>query len=163
MFLTALCVMLLIPAPDELLFEIQQNPEDSVVITGTFMGYSLGDYYHAAFIDGNGDLFSAWAPTARTPGLGIFLFQHKGEQVEVTIVNVLTYIREAGDIICSFVMDARTDSETYQEWYALTSEEYGIFTESDFIEHYGSPELDEPTFLEYEYLQETGAEFLYII
>lgn len=163
MNLLLLFALLLVPAEQEILFEIQENPEDSVIIEGIFMGYSLGDYYHAVFTDENGDLFSAWAPTARTPGLGIFLFLYIGEPVEVTIVNVRTTIWEAGDIICAFVMDARAGEETYQDWYGSVSEEYGIFTQFDFAEHFGTPELDGPPFVEYVYLEETGASYRNVV
>ncbi len=126
------------------------------MITAVFLGYSVGDYYHAAFAHDNGDLFTAWAPTARNPGLGVFLFLHKGAPLNVTIVNVLTYILEAGgNIICPIVMDASTDMETYTQWYQTVSDEFGIITNQEFSTHFGEPEFNEPQFLEYEYLQET--------
>ncbi len=158
MHFLAICALFLNPAVEqEFVYEVQQSPEDSVVITGVFMGYSLGDYYHAAFTHENGDLFTAWAPTARNPGLGGFLFQHRGELVEVTILNALTSVQEAGEIICSTVMDARTEHETYYQCYERTSEEYGITTNQEFSLHFGEPEFNEPPFMEYEYLQESGA------
>ncbi len=163
MYLLALCLMLLVPLEQEFLFEIQQGPENSVVIEGTFMGYSLGDYYHAAFTDENGNLFTAWAPTARTPGLSNYLFQHRGEVVKITVVNVLTNIPEAGDIVCAFVMDARTDEDTYQGWYASVLGEFGISAQQEFDDHFGAAELEEPLFVEHEYLEETGGEYRNII
>ena len=161
MHLFAVITLLLNPAVEqEFIYEVQQSPEDSVVITAVFMGYSVGDYYHAAFTHDNGDLFTAWAPTARNPGLGVFLFQHIGDPVEVTIVNVLTCIWEAGgNILCPTVMDASTKVETYSQWYERASEAFGITTNQEFSEHFGEPEFNEPLFLEYEYLLETGASY----
>lgn len=159
MYLLAVCALLLNPAEQEFLFDIQTEPEDTLIIEATFMGYSLGDYYHAAFADENGDLFTAWAPTVRTPCLGVFLFQHRGEPVEVTIVNVLTYIPEAGDIICPILMDAGVEQETYSQWYDRVSEELGIDTWQELNNHFGEPETTEAPFIEYEYLQETGASY----
>lgn len=159
MHLFALITLLLNPAVEqEFIYEVQQSPEDSVVITAVFMGYSLGDYYHPAFTLDNGDLFSVWAPAARNAGLGVFLFQHIGEPVEVTIVNVLIYIPEAGgNMLCPTVMDASTEVETYSQWYERISEEFGITTNQEFNMLFGEPELNVPPFIEYEYLQETGA------
>jgi len=159
MHLLALMALLLNPAVErEFIYEVQQSPDDSVVVTACFMGYSLGDYYHAAFTHDNGDIFTAWAPTARNPGLGVFLFQHRGDPVEVTIVNVLTYVWEVGDnIMCPTVMDASTLMETYSQWYERISEEFGITTNQEFSEHFGEPEFNEPPFMEHEYLQESEA------
>ncbi|MEA3266697.1 MAG: hypothetical protein U9P42_07120 [Candidatus Fermentibacteria bacterium] len=161
MFFLTVFALLSNPAVEqEFIYEIQQSPDDSVVVTACFMGYSLGDYYHAAFTWENGDLFTAWAPTARNPGLGVFLFQHRGDIVEVTIVNVLTYVWEAGDsIMCPTVMDASTPLETYSQWYERISEEFGITTNQEFSEHFGEPEFNEPLFIEYEYLQESEASY----
>ena len=110
MHLFAVIALLLNTAVEqEFVYEVQQSPEDSVVITAVFMGYSVGDYYHPAFTCDNGDPISAWAPVASNPGLGVFLFQHIGDPVEVTIVNVLMYIPEAGgNMLCPTVMDAST-------------------------------------------------------
>ncbi len=164
MYFLAVFALLSSPAVEqEFIYEIQQSPEDSVVITAIFMGYSLGDYYHAAFTHDNGDLFTAWAPTSRNPGLGVFLFQHRGDPVKVTIVNVLTYVREAGEIICPTVMDARTNQETYHQWYDRTSEEFGITTNQEFSEHFGEPEFNEPPFIEYEYLLRSGASYRQVL
>lgn len=159
MYFLAVFALLLNPAVErEFIYEVQQSPEDSVVITAVFMGYSVGDYYHAAFTHDNGDLFTAGAPTARNPGLGVFLFQHRGEPVEVTIVNVLTYIWEVGgNCMCPTVMDASTQVETYSQWYARTSEEFGITTNQEFSEHFGEPEFIVPPFIEHEYLMQSGA------
>ncbi|MCK5035714.1 MAG: hypothetical protein KAS73_07475 [Candidatus Sabulitectum sp.] len=165
MYFLAVFALLSSPAVEqEFLYEIQQSPDDSVVVTACFMGYSLGDYYHAAFTHDNGDLFTVWAPTARNPGLGVFLFQHIGDPVEVTIVNVLTYVWEAGDnIMCPTVMDASTQVETYSQWYERTSEEFGITTNQEFSEYFGEPEFNEPSFIEYEYLQESGASYRQVL
>ncbi|MCP4647607.1 MAG: hypothetical protein GY852_07715, partial [bacterium] len=114
---------------------------------------------HAAFTDEKGNLFTAWAPTNRTPGLGIFLFLHRGEPLEVTIVNVLTYVPEAGEIHCAFLMDAQSDEESYLQWYMRSSEEFGISTAQEFKDYFGDMEVNEPLFSEYEYLEETGASY----
>lgn len=163
-FLTAFALLSSPAVEQEFIYEIQQSPDDSVVVTARFMGYSLGDYYHAAFTCENGDLFTAWAPTFRNPGLGVFLFQHRGDIVEVTIVNVLTYVREAGDnIMCPTVMDAGTLVETYSQWYERTSEQFGITTNQEFSEHFGEPEFNEPPFIEYEYLLQSGASYRQVL
>jgi len=78
-------------------------------------------------------------------------------------MNVLTYVREAGEIICPTVMDALTDQETCHQWYDRTSEESGITTDQEFSEYFGEPELNEPLFLEYEYLLRSGASYRQVL
>lgn len=162
MYLLAVCVLLLYPAEQELLFEIQTEPEDTLIIEAIFMGYSLGDYFYAEFTDENGDLFTVDPPTDRTPGLGIFLFLHRGELVEVTVVNVLTFVPEAGECIFPMVMDAGTEQETYSQWYTRTIEELGISTAHELRTHFGFPETTEEPFLSNEYILETGAGYRHI-
>ncbi len=158
MYLLAVCALLLNPAEQEFLFDIQTEPEDTLIITATFLGYSLGDYFYAEFIDENGDIFTVAPPTDRTPGLGVFLFQHRGEPVEVTVVNVLTFIPEAGECIFPVVMDVGTEQESYSRWYERTAEELGMTEAHDLRNHFGNPETTEEFFLD-EYIQETGASY----
>ncbi len=163
MYLLAVCALLLNPEPLENLFEVQTRPEDTLITTATFMGYSLGDYFYAEFTDENGDIFTVDPPTDRTPGLGIFLFLHRGESVEVTLVNVLTFIPEAGECIFPVVMDAGTEQESYSQWYERTVEELGVTEAHDLRNHFGNPETTEEPFLSNEYILETGSRYSSIL
>ena len=163
MYLAVICGLLLNPAPGEDLFEIQTAPEDTLVITVTFMGYSLGDYFYAEFTDENGDLITVDPPPDTTPGLGVFLFQHRGELMEVTFVNVLSYIPEAGEGIFPAVLNACVEQETYEDWYSRVSEELGLSTAHELRTCYGNPETTEEYFDSNDYITQTGANYRAIL
>lgn len=158
MFLT----LILNPQVEEYIFEVQVEPEDSLVITAEFMGYTMGDYYYAVFADEEGNLFSASAPGK--VGLDIFLFQHRYESMEIIIVNVYSYIPEIGEA-ADFpqVMDASTPEESYIVWHQALTENEGLVTQEDFWDRFGDPTLTEDLFDDIEYRNETGAVYRSIL
>lgn len=124
---------------------------DTVTVSGTFAGFSLGDYYHAVILLESGEMVTAWAPRSNTPGLDIFLFQHRWDLVDVTVVDIPSDIPEAGELFLPTVVDAFSEG-SYTDWYLQVSEEFGIETQQQFIEHFGDPAIDEPLFDEWAYV-----------
>lgn len=134
-----------------LALEPEPDVPDTVEITGMFAGYSLGDYYHAVIIDDEGQMFTLWAPNPQTPGLDVFLFQHRGELVSVKAVERSVVLFEAGNQLITIAVDARTQEETYSQWFERISLEYGIETGADFHEVFGDPAVTEELVNELEY------------
>lgn len=124
---------------------------DTVTIAGTFAGYSLGDYYHAVFLLEDGEMVTAWAPRASTPGLDVFLFQHRWNLVEALVVDIPSYLPETGDVLLPTVIDAYS-GEAYTDWYSGVSAELGIETQQEFHDIFGDPAIEEELFDEWEYV-----------
>ncbi len=125
---------------------------DTLEIVGVFAGYEMGDYYHAVFIDDEGNLQTAFSPGAATPGLDVFLFRYRGQRVLATAVNREFDLYEAGYQIVPVVIDVWTPEERYTEWYREICTEYGIESSEEFHEQFGDPAVTEELFDVDEYL-----------
>ncbi len=112
---------------------------ENYIVTGTFAGYIRVDYYHAVILLPDGIMEYLWAPRGDTPGLDVFLFDHRWELIDVTVENKPNDIREAGDPFLPTIIDASGGGENYTEWYAEAAEELGLETQEDFNNHFGSP------------------------
>lgn len=156
--MTVLCVAVLLlpgefPVPDEQ----EPQPQDTVEIVGIFAGYSLGDYYHAVFIDDDGIMITAYAPNRLTPGLDVFLFQHRGCRVVAKAVTRNVDLFEAGKQIITVVVDCMSSGETYSQWYNRIKLEHGIEIQEEFNALFGDPALTEQLFDEVMYVNGSSA------
>lgn len=125
---------------------------DTLIVTGTFAGYSLGDYYHAVFLLENGEMVTFWAPGRNRPGLDVFMFLHRWELMDVKVINILTFLHETGrDELLPTVIDANAGGENWREWCDRISEELGVNTVEEFYDYFGDPSVEEELFNEWEY------------
>ncbi len=118
---------------------------DTLEITGVFAGYSMGDYYYAVFLKEDGSIIdTAFPPGGSTPGLDVFLFMHRWEEVTVLAENRQFDLYEAGHQIVPVIVDARAGDESYGDWFETVVEEMGIKTARGFHEAFGDPVETEP-------------------
>lgn len=162
MQLVMFLALILNPQVEEYVYEVQIEPRDSLVLTAKFMGYTLGDYYYAVFAYEDGNLFDASAPVKA--GLDVFLFQHRNESMEITVVNISAYIQEIGEATdFPTVVDASTSDESYVVWHQSLTEKEGLVTPEDFWDRFGDPKVTEDLFDDIEYMNETGATYRSIL
>ena len=131
-----LTVALLTASPDPV---TSSTETENYIVTGIFAGYTLADYYHAVVLLPDGIMQFLWAPRADTPGLDVFLFEHRWELIDLTVENKPNDIREAGDPFLPTIVDASGGGENYTEWYAEAAEELCLETQEDFSNHFGNP------------------------
>ncbi len=117
---------------------------DTLEITGVFAGYSMGDYYYAVFFSEDGMMETTFVPGVSTPGLDVFLFMHRWEEVTVLAENRQFDLYEAGYQIVPVIVDARAGDENYMHWFDTVVEEMGIKTAEEFHEVFGDPVETEP-------------------
>jgi len=117
---------------------------DTLEITGVFAGYSMGDYYHAVFISEDGMMETTFVPGVSTPGLDVFLFMHRWEEVTVLAENRQFDLYEAGCQIVPVIVDASAGGESYTDWFDTVVREMGIKTAGEFHEAFGDPIETEP-------------------
>jgi hypothetical protein len=141
------------PLPDE----PEPLLQDTIEIAGIFVGYSLGDYYHAVFLDEEGYMITAYAPNGLTPGLDVFLFQHRGSRVVVKAVTREVELFEAGKQIITLVVDCWAPGETYSQWCGRMKLEHEIETQEEFTDLFGDPALTERLFDEMVYMNGSSA------
>ncbi len=131
-----------------LLLSLAGQPADSypdtLEITGVFAGYSMGDYYHAVFINEDGMMETTFVPGVSTPCLDVFLFMHRWEEATVLAENRQFDLYEAGYQIVPVIVDARAGGESYTDWFEAVVREMGIKTTGEFHEAFGDPIETEP-------------------
>ena len=96
-------------------FEVLPNVVyDSSTVTGTFLGYEVGDYIHPVIRDENGDVKSFWSTD---PLMDYFLTFLVGSRVILEIEEADSYIPESGGMMRIFrVIGARTNTRTFSQW-----------------------------------------------
>jgi hypothetical protein len=120
---------------------------DTLEITGVFAGYSMGDYYYAVFLKEDGSIIdTAFPPGGSTPGLDVFLFMHRWEEVTVLAENRQFDLYEAGHQIVPVIVDAHAGEDSYTDWFRAVRDETGISTAQEFHEAFGNLMDTEPLF-----------------
>jgi len=84
-------------------------------IQGRFVGFEVGDYYHAKIKKSDGEEVSFFF---NKPGIEYFLVLHKNEPLELTYQVVDTYIPEAGGMQTIERLTAvKAGKQTYAAWW----------------------------------------------
>lgn len=96
-------------------FEIPPNMVyDSTTVSGTFLGFEVGDYIHPVIRDARGKILSFWSTNHL---MDYFLSCHINERVILDIEEVDCYIMEVGDVMRIFrVIGAGTETVSFSHW-----------------------------------------------
>lgn len=106
----------------------QKNQPDEIkavkTITGKFIGFEVGDYYHADIKRSNGKTESYWLGGR---GLEYFLAANRNKTMTFTYEVVDTYIHEnGGRMVIERLKSARIGNLTFEKWWKDLRKKYTV-------------------------------------